>query len=135
MVQRTSPQSSLSSQSPVSRRQLIVVGAGAAGAAVIGIGAAGLFGNDANGIQPGDGTTAPTPPGESPTLIQAADQPPASTPDDPAAPDVIDFEDPSEPSAAPDPAATPDGAAATNPGDMLEGVTIRQLRESLDRGA
>ncbi|MBA3378224.1 MAG: amidase [Chloroflexia bacterium] len=132
MVHPTSPQSSLSSQSPVSRRQLIVVGAGAAGAAVVGIGAARLFGNDANGIQPGNGTTAATPPGASPTMTQAPDQPPASTPDDPDAPDVIDFEDPAEPSDASDPAATPDGAAATNPGDILEGVTIRQLRESLD---
>ncbi|MDQ3656997.1 MAG: amidase family protein [Chloroflexota bacterium] len=133
MVQRTSPQSSLSLQSPVNRRQLITVGAGAAGAAVVGIGAASLFGNDANSIQPGDGTTGATPPPATPA--PAPTLPAASTPDDPDAPDVIDFEDPVEPSDASEPAATPAAGTIVNPADILEEVTIRQLRESLDGGA
>jgi len=136
MVQRTSPQSSLSSQSPVNRRQLIVVGAGAAGAAVVGIGTASLFGNDANSIQPGDGTTGATPPPATPA--SAPTLPAASTPDTPDnsnAQDVIDFEDPAEPSGASESAATLGAANSLDPAEMLEEVTIRQLRESLDGGA
>lgn len=120
MVQRTAPQSSYSSQSPVSRRQLIIVAAGAAGAAVVGIGAASLFGKDAKSVQPSSSATGATPPS---TPAPASAQPAVATPD------AIDFEDPSEPG------ATPDAVSNADPGEMLEEATIRQLRGSLDSGA
>jgi amidase len=145
MVQRTAPQSSVSSQSSMNRRKLITVGAGAAGAAVVGIGAASMFGNDANGIQPGDGTNGSTPTGAASTPARSTGSTPAapaaSTPDTPNDPDVIDFMDPDEePETVPatedaDNAATPGTAASVDPADILEESTIAQLRASLDGGA
>ncbi|MBA3274528.1 MAG: amidase [Chloroflexia bacterium] len=127
MVQRTSPQTTFSSRPPVSRRHLLALGAGAAGTAVVGLGAASLVDDGANGIQPGNGTTGATPTRapSTPVSTQAA----ASTPAISDAPDVIDFADPATP------AATSGEAERVEPADILEEVTIRQLRVYLDGGA
>lgn len=125
MVQRTARPArlaSLSSQTQIDRRHLMRVGGAAAGAAVVGIGVAGIFGNDARGIQPGDGTTGATPPPSTPRPTP----PPAATP---ATPDVVDFADTDDAAATPE-AANPAGAA-----DILVEATIPQLRAALDGGA
>jgi amidase len=134
----------------IDRRTLLTIGGGAAAAAVIGIGAAGIFGRDSNAVQPGDGTggglpteSAATPPAATPTESQAL---PTATP---AADDgTIGFVDEEQDEAATEapetetaeteqPESTPQvrTAGAVDPATVIEEVTIRQLREYLDSGA
>jgi len=120
MTQRAAPQTSLSAMSPVSRRQLVTVGAGAAGTAVVGVAAAGLFGTAPKSIQPAVGPTPTT-----------ARQPVRQTAT-PATPSTIGFVETTPPPATP---ITTEVIVAVNPGEILEEVTIRQLREHLDGGA
>ncbi|CAN5847486.1 amidase [soil metagenome] len=120
MTQRTTPHATHSAPASVSRRQLVSVGAGAVGAAVIGVTAAGLFGNDPKSIQPAG----------SPPPATSKRQPATSTPTT-ATPSTIGFVETTPPPATP---ATPDGAVRVEAADILEEVTIRQLREHLDNG-
>jgi amidase len=138
MVQRTNPDISIASDSPLNRRTLVAAG----GAAVVGLGAAGLLDNGSNSRQPSDGTgggapTAPpatqtpaTPP--SPTEAPATS---SSTPDD-----TLGFVDQDEQAAKTEetaPESTPAAASAdpVDPATVIEEITIRQLREHLDGGA
>jgi hypothetical protein len=142
MAQHTSPQSAFAAQTPVSRRTIL---AGVGAATVVGLAAASLLDNDANGVQPSDGTGAsvPTEAPETPAqqVIASPTVPPATeAPDD----GTIGFAETDGDDTAPDdtpdestPEATPPSASvdAADPASILEEVTIGQLREYLDGGS
>jgi amidase len=113
MARRTFPRTSIPSTTLIDRRNLITIGA-AASAAVVGVGAAALIDDGSNSIQPSDGTGGSTP------TVQPMQQVVASPP-------AIGFADGTPPAATP--------AADIVPADILEEVTIRQLRDFLDSGA
>lgn len=126
MTSPTSPTSiSLAMTAPegVSRRQLVRVGGAASVAAVAGMGAAAIWGDQSNGNQVGDGSGAATPP---PT-----EQPVQAPPSTPQSTGFASTPEPEEVAAEP----TSEPAAAVDPATLLDTATIRELREHLDASA
>jgi len=144
MAQHTSPQPLFATQAPVNRRILL---AGVGGAAVIGLGAAGLIDRGNNGVQSGDGTGASVPTELPQTPVQqVVASPPAPAPTEAPDDGTIGFaenDEGTEPAAddTEDEASTPEASSsqasgeAVDPAGILEEVTVGQLRDYLDGGS